>query len=180
MGIIERRHSCHGDSGPKHCIKTVTQTTIFRQEMKRATLLSNGSETEMTTEDLSGRDAGIHIDYDAPIADDITTESGQHPDEVAIKIILVGDSAVGKSKLLAKLVYINISSYIFLFCLCYIHRLVERFLMEDYKPHQLSTYALTLFRYKTKIQQDAVTVGNNTDIHMHHASKPILTSDNWG
>ncbi|KAI8924673.1 P-loop containing nucleoside triphosphate hydrolase protein [Entophlyctis helioformis] len=42
-----------------------------------------------------------------------------------IKIILLGDSAVGKSKLM------------------------ERFLLDDYVPHQLSTYALTIFRYKT-------------------------------
>lgn len=40
-----------------------------------------------------------------------------------IKIILCGDSAVGKSKL------------------------VERFLLDDYCPRTLSTYALTLFRY---------------------------------
>lgn len=39
-----------------------------------------------------------------------------------LKIILLGDSAVGKSKL------------------------VERFLMDEYNPRQLSTYALTLFR----------------------------------
>mmetsp|Transcript_58536 Transcript_58536/g.85623 ORF Transcript_58536/g.85623 Transcript_58536/m.85623 type:complete len:219 (+) Transcript_58536:81-737(+) len=38
------------------------------------------------------------------------------------KVILLGDSAVGKSKL------------------------VERYLMDDYNPRQLSTYALTLFR----------------------------------
>lgn len=41
----------------------------------------------------------------------------------AIKVILLGDSAVGKSKL------------------------VERYLLDNYKPHQLSTYALTLYRY---------------------------------
>lgn len=39
-----------------------------------------------------------------------------------LKVILLGDSAVGKSKL------------------------VERFLMDEYNPRQLSTYALTLFR----------------------------------
>mmetsp|Transcript_73756 Transcript_73756/g.130257 ORF Transcript_73756/g.130257 Transcript_73756/m.130257 type:complete len:234 (+) Transcript_73756:48-749(+) len=40
-----------------------------------------------------------------------------------LKIILCGDSAVGKSKM------------------------VERFLLDDYCPRTLSTYALTLFRY---------------------------------
>lgn len=43
-----------------------------------------------------------------------------------LKIILLGDSAVGKSKL------------------------VERFLMNDYVPRQMSTYALTVFRHKQK------------------------------
>jgi Rab-like protein 2 len=48
-------------------------------------------------------------------------------DELApaeLKVILLGDSAVGKSKL------------------------VERFLLDDYNPRQLSTYALTLFRHE--------------------------------
>ena len=39
---------------------------------------------------------------------------------------MLGDSAVGKSKL------------------------VERFLMDGYQPQQLSTFALTLFRYEFK------------------------------
>ncbi|KAJ3109833.1 Rab-like protein 2A [Phlyctochytrium planicorne] len=44
---------------------------------------------------------------------------------IPVRIILLGDSAVGKSKL------------------------IERFLMNDYVPHQLSTYALTLYRHRT-------------------------------
>ena len=44
-----------------------------------------------------------------------------------LKIILLGDSAVGKSKL------------------------VERYLMDEYNPRQLSTYALTLFRKNVKL-----------------------------
>jgi len=44
-------------------------------------------------------------------------------DPADLKIILCGDSAVGKSKM------------------------VERFLLDDYNPRTLSTYALTLFRY---------------------------------
>lgn len=52
--------------------------------------------------------------------------AGDEKDELApadLKIILCGDSAVGKSKM------------------------VERFLLDDYSPRTLSTYALTLFRY---------------------------------
>jgi Rab-like protein 2 len=47
-----------------------------------------------------------------------------------IKIILLGDSAVGKSKLM------------------------ERFLLNDYVPHQSSTYALTLYRYTHSDEQN--------------------------
>ena len=47
------------------------------------------------------------------------------------KIILLGDSAVGKSKL------------------------VERFLMDEYNPRQLSTYALTLFRKEVKMSESS-------------------------
>lgn len=31
--------------------------------------------------------------------------------------------------------------------ICTYPRLVERYLLDNYKPHQLSTYALTLYRY---------------------------------
>ncbi len=59
-----------------------------------------------------------------------TAESiGSLPDP-DVKIILLGDSAVGKSKL------------------------VERFLMDEYNPRQLSTYALTLFRKDVKLDED--------------------------
>jgi len=44
-----------------------------------------------------------------------------------LKIILLGDSAVGKSKL------------------------IERYLMDEYNPRQLSTFALTLFRKEVKL-----------------------------
>ena len=54
--------------------------------------------------------------------------------EADIKVILLGDSAVGKSKL------------------------VERFLMGDYHPRQLSTYALTLFRYDDEVDGKKVKV----------------------
>eukprot|EP00798_Chlamydomonas_sp_ICE-L_P019429 gene19429-26087_t len=54
-----------------------------------------------------------------PTGEELTMLTGSD----AIKVILLGDSAVGKSKL------------------------VERFLLDNYKPHQLSTYALTLYRH---------------------------------
>ena len=47
----------------------------------------------------------------------------------SLKVILLGDSAVGKSKL------------------------VERFLLDGYAPQQLSTYALTLYRWKRKTKE---------------------------
>jgi Rab-like protein 2 len=50
-----------------------------------------------------------------------------------LKIILLGDSAVGKSKL------------------------VERYLMDEYNPRQLSTYALTLFRKEVKLEDTGET-----------------------
>ena len=47
------------------------------------------------------------------------------------QIILLGDSAVGKSKL------------------------VERYLMDNYHPRQRSTYALTLYRHEEDVDEDA-------------------------
>jgi Rab-like protein 2 len=44
-----------------------------------------------------------------------------------LKLIILGDSAVGKSKL------------------------VERFLLDDYEERHMSTYALTMYRHNTKI-----------------------------
>jgi len=54
------------------------------------------------------------------------TTAEKDPD---LKIILLGDSAVGKSKL------------------------VERFLMNEYVPRQMSTFALTVFRHKHKDEE---------------------------
>ena len=54
--------------------------------------------------------------------------------EQVLKIILLGDSAVGKSKL------------------------VERFLMDGYEPRQDSTYALTLYRHDAVVDGKPVPV----------------------
>uniref|UniRef100_H9G3Q6 RAB, member of RAS oncogene family like 2B n=1 Tax=Anolis carolinensis TaxID=28377 RepID=H9G3Q6_ANOCA len=51
-----------------------------------------------------------------------------------VKIICLGDSAVGKSKLM------------------------ERFLMDGFKPQQLSTYALTLYKYTTEVDGKTILV----------------------
>ncbi|XP_054891586.1 RAB, member of RAS oncogene family-like 2 [Poeciliopsis prolifica] len=51
-----------------------------------------------------------------------------------VKIICLGDSAVGKSKLM------------------------ERFLMDEFRPQQLSTYALTLYKHTANVGNKTVTV----------------------
>jgi small GTP-binding protein len=51
-----------------------------------------------------------------------------------IKLILLGDSAVGKSKL------------------------VERFLLDDYEERTSSTHALTMYRYNTQMEGKEVKV----------------------
>lgn len=70
---------------------------------------------------------------DAPPADDGKVEE-EDIDPADVKVILLGDSAVGKSKL------------------------VERFLMDDYHPRQRSTYALTLYRHLAKVEGQEVKV----------------------
>merc|ERR1719440_1261296 len=64
----------------------------------------------------------------------IEAENAKLEEANALKIILLGDSACGKSKL------------------------IERFLMNDYQPRQLSTYALTLFRYDADINGEKIAV----------------------
>ncbi|XP_040018454.2 RAB, member of RAS oncogene family-like 2 isoform X2 [Gasterosteus aculeatus] len=69
------------------------------------------------------------------MADDIGSipelDQRKYDSDEQVKIICLGDSAVGKSKLM------------------------ERFLMNEYRPQQMSTYALTLHKHKA-------TVGNKT------------------
>ncbi|XP_052561368.1 rab-like protein 2A [Tympanuchus pallidicinctus] len=63
--------------------------------------------------------------------DEAPVEAGA---EEAVKIICLGDSAVGKSKLL------------------------ERFLLDGFRPQQLSTFALTLYRHQARVDGKAVLV----------------------
>mmetsp|Transcript_25884 Transcript_25884/g.45974 ORF Transcript_25884/g.45974 Transcript_25884/m.45974 type:complete len:222 (-) Transcript_25884:284-949(-) len=55
-------------------------------------------------------------------------------DNNGIKVILLGDSAVGKSKL------------------------IERFLMDKYVPLRNSTYALTIFRHKALVDGKSIDI----------------------
>ena len=41
-------------------------------------------------------------------------------------------------------------------------RLVDRFLIDGYKPQQLSTYALSLFRHRMTLGDDKVLIGTIT------------------
>ncbi|XP_014775816.1 rab-like protein 2A [Octopus bimaculoides] len=73
--------------------------------------------------------------------EDVESKSGsgendekQLGEEIKVKIICIGDSAVGKSKLM------------------------ERFLIDGYKPQQSSTYALTTFNYQMKVNGQKVSV----------------------
>ncbi|XP_077529130.1 rab-like protein 2A isoform X3 [Haemaphysalis longicornis] len=75
-----------------------------------------------------------------------------------LKVICLGDSAVGKSKL------------------------VERFLLDAYKPYQFSTYALTLYRHKTNVNGEPVIVGQERfktlhPSYYHQANACILVFD---
>ncbi|XP_020633910.3 rab-like protein 2B isoform X1 [Pogona vitticeps] len=72
--------------------------------------------------EMSGGDAGSELDQEKYDADE------------NVKIICLGDSAVGKSKLM------------------------ERFLMDGFKPQQLSTFALTLYKYTATVDDKTVLV----------------------
>jgi hypothetical protein len=42
--------------------------------------------------------------------------------------------------------------------------------MDDYKPHQDSTYALTLFRYEAKLDGEDIVVGELNELLEDEAS----------
>ncbi|KAM6146657.1 rab-like protein 2A [Phoenicopterus ruber ruber] len=70
---------------------------------------------------------------DAVAAEQARDEAAAGAEET-VKIICLGDSAVGKSKLL------------------------ERFLLDGFRPQQLSTFALTLYKHRARVDGQAVLV----------------------
>ena len=76
---------------------------------------------------MSAKESDVGSKEDSKQAD-TPIDSLSDPD---LKIILLGDSAVGKSKL------------------------IERYLMNEYNPRQLSTYALTLFRKEIELEGES-------------------------
>lgn len=102
------------------------------------------------------------VDSSAPSSHDIITSTDDDDTagdavppapSASLKLILLGDSAVGKSKL------------------------VERFLLDDYKPQQLSTNALTLFRHThARRSGEDVTIGGWVCIYVctYVCARPCL------
>lgn len=82
---------------------------------------SLGKGTDFTNEEAKGNEA----QKDLPDAD--------------VKVILLGDSAVGKSKL------------------------VERYLMDDFTPRHNSTYALTLYRKTIHLKDTDVEISDSKE-----------------
>ncbi|TRY73054.1 hypothetical protein TCAL_11748 [Tigriopus californicus] len=74
--------------------------------------------------DTDAQGEKVELDYDKKTAQG----------EICVKVICLGDSAVGKSKL------------------------VDRYLIDGYKPQQLSTYALSLFRHRTTVNDEKVLI----------------------
>lgn len=85
------------------------------------------------------------------MADDKEGAAGDLPD-ADLKIILLGDSAVGKSKLL------------------------ERYLMNDFNPRQLSTYALTLYRQVVYMNDETQEIVLNPPAHSDVTPSPVKSS----
>ena len=89
--------------------------------------------------------------HTSPSNDHLTT------DEPDIKIIIIGDTAVGKSKLL------------------------ERYLIDDYNPRRLSTHALTLYRKNVMLGSDALDDdSNNINSKSNSNSKSNNENNNGG
>ncbi|XP_034984081.1 rab-like protein 2B isoform X1 [Zootoca vivipara] len=73
-------------------------------------------------EEMADGDGSLELDQEKYDADE------------NVKIICLGDSAVGKSKLM------------------------ERFLLDGFKPHQLSTFALTLYKHTATVDGKTILV----------------------
>ncbi|XP_067408059.1 rab-like protein 2B [Emydura macquarii macquarii] len=72
---------------------------------------------------------------DAPVGDSCEElDQEKYDADENVKIICLGDSAVGKSKLM------------------------ERFLLDGFRPQQLSTFALTLYKYTTNVDGKNILV----------------------
>jgi len=56
---------------------------------------------------------------------------------------------------------------------------VERFLLDGYKPQQLSTYALTLFRYPTRVENESIIVGKLVFCTLENLAVPQLEAENF-
>jgi len=56
---------------------------------------------------------------------------------------------------------------------------VERFLLDGYKPQQLSTYALTLFRYPTRVENESIIVGKLVFCVLENLAVPQLEAENF-
>lgn len=56
---------------------------------------------------------------------------------------------------------------------------MERFLLDGYKPQQLSTYALTLFRYPTRVENESIIVGKLVFCMLENLAVPQLEAENF-
>ena len=59
------------------------------------------------------------------------------------------------------------------------HRLVDRFLIDGYKPQQLSTYALSLFRHRMTLGGEKVLVGTKTTFLEQNIAGCSISSRSW-
>ena len=102
------------------------------------------------------------------MANEAEDKSGKKEEETPIKVILLGDSAVGIGlgfgrTLPSRTASSHLQRRQPSLLVAGKSKLVERFLMDGYQPQQLSTYALTLFGYEAK--RDGKTVCLSSTMH---------------
>ncbi|NWH41832.1 RBL2A protein, partial [Chloropsis hardwickii] len=80
--------------------------------------------------------------------------------EETVKIICLGDSAVGKSKCVGRGVPRVGAAAVRRADggTCSLRRLLERFLLDGFRPQQLSTFALTLYQHRARVGGQEVRV----------------------